>query len=69
MIEILVSSGWYQYHKCTCGGTLSIKFKHPNKPGSIIKIKPNKNYWEYLVSNMKQKIGTFDDLQSFIITI
>ena len=51
MIEALTSRGWYQFHKCTCGGTLSIKFKHPSKPGIIFKIKPNKNTWQYLVNN------------------
>lgn len=57
MIEALTSRGWYQFHKCTCGGTLSIKFKHPSKPNLIVKVKPNRNTWEYLVGKVRESQG------------
>ena len=49
MREILESGGWWKYRHCSCGGVFTQKFKHPNKPGKEIWIKPNRNTWEYRI--------------------
>ena len=45
MIEYITENDWYQFHRCTCGGTLSVSFRNPNKGGAKLKIQPNRNKW------------------------
>ena len=58
MKELLVSQGWWMYKSCSCGGTRTEKFKHPQKPSKEIWIKPNRNRWEYRIGRPVYKAGT-----------
>jgi len=53
MREILEANGWWMYHSCTCGGSRKEKFKHPNKPGIEMHIRPTKAKWFYLKGNKR----------------
>jgi len=70
MREELEKQGWWMYRNCSCGGTKTEKFKHPNKPNKEIWIKPNRNTWEYRTGRPVYAKGTgIDQLKTHLETI
>jgi len=69
MKQLLESYGWWQYHSCTCGGSLKQKFKHKDKPTTEIHIRPNKNKWFLMISNKVAAQGNHAQLIEKIKTI
>lgn len=65
MVEYVTQNGWYQFHKCTCGGTLSLSFKNPNKGGMKLKIKPNRNTWQMSGTRKASGVG-LDTLKTYL---
>lgn len=66
MRDILISAGWFKYHGCTCGGALKEKYKHPDKPGKEVHIRPNRNDWTYLLNKRVVSRGNGSNLQDLI---
>ena len=66
MRKQLEDAGWYVWHRCTCGGTLTEKYKHPGRPGEQFKVKPNRGTWVYTTKSGQKNSGTKNNLQAKI---
>jgi hypothetical protein len=58
MRKLLESQGWKMYKTCSCGGTRTEKFNHPDYPSKEFWVKPNRNRWEYRIGRPVFAAGT-----------
>lgn len=67
--QVAESNGWWMYRSCTCGGSFTQKFKHPEKPSVEIWVYPNQNKWVHRINKTNIKQGSIPELDAYLKTI
>lgn len=60
---------WWMYKNCHCGGSLKEKFKHPQKPGLEVHIRPNRGIWIVMLNKRQADNGVAANLKSKLDTL
>ena len=64
MRELLTSKGFYKFGQCSCGGTLTEKYRSNELNQVMVKIKPNRSYFEIFLSNKLVSKGHSNNFSS-----